>query len=88
VVLTGSTPGAGAMRVMVPDRFVRGDRGRTLRWHQPRQRWTVPNIGTSVHNPAGVRISVLEGEVRIDQLCFKSYIRRPNPPPPEERPEH
>lgn len=88
VVLTGSTPGAGAMRVMVSDRFARGDRGRTLRWHAPRQRWTVPNIGTAVHNPAGVRIAVLEGEIRIDQLCLKSYIRRPAPPPPEERPEH
>jgi len=84
VVLTGNSHGAGAMRVAVPDAFGRGDRGRTLRWRETRLRWTVANIGTAVHNPAGVRILVLEGAVRIDRVCFKSYLRTPVPRPPEE----
>lgn len=88
VVLTGDSPGAGAMRVAVPDSMGRGDRGRTLRWQGPRQSWTVANIGTAVHHPAGVRIAALEGEVRIDRVCFKSYLRTPVPRPPEEGETH
>ena len=84
VVLTGDGGAAGAMRVAVPDAFGRGDRGRTLRWREARQRWTVANIGTASHNPAGVRIAMLEGAVRIDRVCFKSYLRSPVPRPPEE----
>jgi hypothetical protein len=84
VVLTGDSAGAGAMRVAVPDAFGRGDRGRTLRWREARQRWTVGNVGTALHNPAGVRIAMLEGAVRIDRICFKSYLRTPVPRPPEE----
>ena len=84
VVLTGDGGGSGAMRVAVADTFGRGDRGRTLRWREARRRWTVANIGTAVHHPAGVRIAVLEGEVRLDRVCFKSYLRTPVPRPPEE----
>jgi len=84
VVLTGDSAGAGAMRVAVPDSIGRGDRGRILRWQGPRQRWTIANIGTAVHHPAGVRIAVLEGEVRLDRVCFKSYLRTPVPRPPQE----
>ncbi|HVQ07517.1 MAG TPA: hypothetical protein VMS43_03695 [Allosphingosinicella sp.] len=84
VVLTGDGGAAGAMRVAVPDLFGRGDRGQTRRWREARQRWTVDNIGTALHNPAGVRIAVLEGSVRIDRVCFKSYLRTPVPRPPDE----
>lgn len=84
VVLTGESGGAGAMRLDVPDAFGRGDRGRTLRWREARRRWIAPNIGTAVHNPAGVRIAVTQGEVRIDRICFKSYLRTRTPRPPEE----
>jgi hypothetical protein len=84
VVLTGDSQGAGAMRVAVPDALGRGDRGRTLRWRETRLRWTLANIGTALHNPAGVRILVLEGAVRIDRVCFKSYLRTPAPRPPAE----
>jgi hypothetical protein len=84
VVLTGESGGAGAMRLDVPDAFGRGDRGRTLRWREARQRWIAPNIGTAVHNPAGVRIAVIEGEVRIDRVCFKSYLRTRTPAAAEE----
>ncbi|MEA3011651.1 MAG: hypothetical protein QOD42_196 [Sphingomonadales bacterium] len=88
VVLTGDSAGAGAMQVAVPDSLARGDRGRILRWRAPRQRWTVANIGTALHHPAGVRIAVLAGEVRIDRVCFKSYLRAPVPRPPEEGEAH
>jgi len=74
VVLTGSAAGAGEMRVDVPDGFGRGDRGRTLRWERPRQRWTVANIGSALHLPAGVRISMVAGEVRLEEACLKSYL--------------
>ena len=84
VVLTGESGGGGAMRIAVGDTFGRGDRGRTLRWREPRQSWTVANIGTAVHHPAGDRIAVLEGEVRIDRVCFKSYLRTRTPRPTEE----
>ena len=84
VVLTGDGGGSGAMRVAVPDTFGRGDRGRTLRWREARRRWIVPNIGTALHNPAGVRIAMIAGAVRIDRVCFKSYLRTPVPRPPEE----
>jgi hypothetical protein len=88
VVLTGDSPGAGAMRVAVPDSMGRGDRGRTLRWRAPRQSWTVANIGTAVHHPGGVRIAALEGEVRLDRVCFKSYLRTPVPRPAEDGEAH
>lgn len=84
VVLVGDGGAAGAMSVLVPDAFGRGDRGRTLRWREARRRWVLPNIGTAGHNPAGVRIHVLEGEVRIDRVCFNSYLRTRTPRPPEE----
>jgi hypothetical protein len=85
VVLIGESGGPGAMRVAVPDTFGRGDRGRTLRWREARRQWTAPNIGTALHNPAGVRIAMIEGEVRIDHVCFKSYLRTRTPRPPGER---
>lgn len=84
VVLTGDGGAAGAMRLDVPDVFGRGDRGRNFRWREARQRWIAPNIGTALHNPAGVRIRVMEGEVRIDRVCFKSYLRTPVPRPHED----
>ena len=83
VVLTGDSPGAGAMFVDVADVFGRGDRSRTLRWREARRRWTIANIGTALHNPAGVRIYMIEGELRLDRVCFKSYLRTPVPRPPE-----
>ena len=64
---------AGAMRIAVPDGFGRGDRGRSFAWHEPRTRWTADNIGTSLHIPAGARVTLGEGEVRITAACFKSY---------------
>jgi hypothetical protein len=71
-VLEGASD-AGAMRVAVPDGFGRGDRGRSFAWHQPRTRWTADNIGATLHIPAGARVSLSEGEVRVATACFKSY---------------
>jgi hypothetical protein len=72
-VLEGSSD-AGAMRIAVPDGFGRGDRGRTFAWHEPRSRWTADNIGTTLHIPAGARVSVSAGQLRLTSACFKSYI--------------
>jgi hypothetical protein len=71
-VIEGSSE-AGAMRIAIPDGFGRGDRGRSFAWHEPRSRWTADNIGTSLHIPAGARVTLSEGEVRITTACFKSY---------------
>jgi len=72
VVLEGSSA-SGAMRIAVPDAFGRGDRGRSFAWRTPRARWTADNIGTALHLPAGARVMVSEGEVRLTSLCFRSY---------------
>lgn len=71
-VLEGASD-AGAMRVAVPDGFGRGDRGRSFAWHAPRTRWTADNIGATLHIPAGARVSVSEGQVRLSSACFRSY---------------
>ncbi len=73
-VLEGES-GAGAMRIAVPDGFGRGDRGRDFAWREPRTRWTADNIGSVVHLPAGARVSLTEGQVRLGSACFKSYTR-------------
>lgn len=72
-VLEGSSD-AGAMRIAVPDAFGRGDRGRSFAWTSPRSRWTADNIGTSQHLPAGARVTVSEGQVRLTSACFRSYV--------------
>jgi hypothetical protein len=71
-VLEGESA-AGAMRVAVPDAFGRGDRGRGFAWREPRTRWTADNIGSVIHTPAGARVSLTEGQVRLSSACFKSY---------------
>jgi len=71
-VLTGSSEG-GAMQVAVPDTFGRGDRGRSFAWREPRTRWTADNIGATLHTPAGARVSLTQGQIRLSAACFKSY---------------
>jgi len=72
-VLEGSSD-SGAMRIAVPDAFGRGDRGRSFSWRTPRTRWTADNIGTAQHLPAGARVMVSEGQVRLTSACFRSYV--------------
>ena len=72
-VLEGSSD-SGAMRIAVPDAFGRGDRGRSFAWRTPRTRWTADNIGTAQHLPAGARVTVTEGQVRLTSACFRSYV--------------
>jgi hypothetical protein len=79
-VLDGSSD-AGAMQVAIPDTFGRGDRGRSFTWHEPRTRWTADNIGSTVHTPAGARVRLTEGQVRIGRACFKSYTHYRIPRP-------
>ncbi len=79
-VLEGESA-AGAMTVAVPDGFGRGDRGRSFAWRQPRSRWTADNVGTTLHLPAGARVSLSEGQVRLSSACFKSYTHYRIPRP-------
>lgn len=72
-VLEGSSD-AGAMRIAVPDAFGRGDRGRSFAWRTPGSRWAADNIGTAQHLPAGARVMVSEGQVRLTSACFRSYV--------------
>ena len=72
-VLEGSSE-SGAMQIAVPDAFGRGDRGRSFSWRTPRTRWTADNIGTAQHLPAGARVTVSEGQVRLTSACFRSYV--------------
>jgi hypothetical protein len=72
-VLEGSSD-SGAMRIAVPDAIGRGDRGRSFAWRTPRSRWTADNIGTALHLPAGARVTVSEGTVRLTSACFRSYV--------------
>ncbi len=78
-VLEGASD-SGAMRVAVPDPFGRGDRGRSFAWREPRTRWTADNIGTTLHLPAGARVSLSEGQIRLSSACFKSYTGYRIPP--------
>ena len=82
-VLEGESA-SGAMQVAVPDPFGRGDRGRSFAWREPRTRWTADNIGSVVHLPAGARVSLREGEIRLSSACFKSYTRYRIPRPQNE----
>ena len=88
-VLEGSSD-AGAMRVAIPDGFGRGDRGRSFAWRAPRSRWAADNIGTTLHIPAGARVSVTEGRVRLSSACFRSYshYRVPRPHGAAEADDH
>jgi hypothetical protein len=72
-VLEGSSD-SGALRIAVPDAFGRGDRGRSFSWRRPQTRWTADNIGTAQHLPAGARVMVSEGQVRLTSACFRSYV--------------
>jgi len=82
-VLEGASD-AGAMRVAVPDGFGRGDMTRNFAWRAPRTRWAADNIGTTLHVPAGARVSLTEGQVRLSSACFKSYTRYRIPRPHNE----
>jgi len=79
-VLDGSSD-AGAMRVAVPDGFGRGDQVRTFAWRESRTRWAADNIGSTNHMPAGARVSLTEGQVRLSSVCFKSYTHYRIPRP-------
>ena len=75
LVVGGDTTGPGEMRIDVPDAVGRGTIGRTVDWEEARtgRRWAVADIDTPLHLPGGVRLELLEGEVHLTSLCYKSY---------------
>ena len=75
LVVGGDTTGPGEMRIEVVDAVGRGSVARTVDWEEARtgRRWAVSDIDTPLHIPGGVRLELLEGEVRLTSLCYKSY---------------
>jgi hypothetical protein len=76
-VLTGSSPGAGALEVAIGDSYARTPRRQRLRWRGAveRRRWSVGGIGYALHNPSTVTIRVEEGEVLAESACLAGYHR-------------
>jgi hypothetical protein len=75
LVVGGDTTGPGEMTIEVNDAVGRGAIGRTVDWEEARagRRWAVSDIDTPLHLPNGVRLHMLEGEVHLTSLCYKSY---------------
>ena len=75
LTLSGDATGPGEMRLEVADAVGRGIVGRTARWQESRtgRRWTLGDIDQTLHIPGTVRLHLLEGEVRLSSLCWKSY---------------
>jgi hypothetical protein len=75
MIVSGDTTGPGEMRLEVVDAVGRGSVGRTVRWGESRtgRRWTVGDIDSTLQIPGTVRLHLLEGEVRLSGLCWKSY---------------
>lgn len=75
LVVTGSSPGAGAMLLEANDTFARGPVSRTFKWNQPKSdnSWVLPSIGSALRHPGSIRLKVLEGTLFPKQICLKSY---------------
>lgn len=75
LVVGGDTTGPGEMTIEVPDAVGRPAIGRTVDWEEARtgRRWAVSDIDTPLHIPGGIRLHLLEGEVHLTSLCYKSY---------------
>ncbi len=75
LVVGGDTVGPGEMTIEVPDAVGRPAIGRNVDWEEARtgRRWAVADIDTPLHIPNGVRLHLLEGEVHLTSLCYKSY---------------
>ena len=75
LTVSGDTTGPGEMRLEVVDAVGRSSVGRTVRWQETRtgRRWTVGDIDQTLHIPGTVRLHLIEGDVRLSSLCWKSY---------------
>jgi len=76
LTLEGASDGPGAMRVAAHDAIGRGTVAETFDWDEagPR-RWAHDGIGSPLFLPASFSVEMVEGEVSLDQVCFKSYER-------------
>jgi hypothetical protein len=78
LTVTGSSDGAGAMRLETWDRIGRPNMGeghRDVAWQAgfAGRTFALADIGSVLVNPGGARIRVTEGALAPTQLCFKSY---------------
>ena len=75
LTVTADSPGAGRAELATWDLHARPGHAREIRWTRPFQDRTfaLADIGSTLMNPAGARITVREGSLQPSQLCFKSY---------------
>ena len=77
LTVAGDTTGAGAMRVEAHDAIGRGSIGDDFQWREAEaaRDWVVDGIGSPLVNPASFSIELRAGEVRLNEICFRSYER-------------
>jgi hypothetical protein len=75
LTVTGDSPGAGRAELATWDLPARPGHAREDRWDRPfaGRTFALADIGSTLMNPAGARITVREGAFEPRQVCFKSY---------------
>jgi hypothetical protein len=76
-VLTGSSPGPGAMEMAAADAFARMPRRQRFSWRTPvaGRRWAMGGIGYALHTPSSMTVRVEGGEVVAETACLAGYHR-------------
>ncbi len=75
LTVTANSPGAGRAELAAWDLHARPGHSREIRWDRPfaDRTFALADIGSTLMNPAGARITVREGSLEPSRLCFKSY---------------
>lgn len=75
LTVAGAAPGPGRMELATWDVHARPGHSRTVRWEQgfASREYSLADIGSTLMNPAGARITVQEGAFDPRRICFKSY---------------
>lgn len=75
LTVEGSSPAPGRAELATWDLHGRAGNQREVRWDAPFQHrsYGLADIGSTLMNPAGARITVHAGSLHIQRLCFRSY---------------
>jgi len=75
LTVRGNASGAGRAELATWDVHARPGHAREVRWDRAFEGRTfaLADIGSTLMNPAGARITVREGSFEPTQVCFKSY---------------
>jgi hypothetical protein len=75
LTVTGNAPGAGRAELATWEVHARPGHAREVRWREgfADRTFALADIGSTLMNPAGARITVREGSFEPRQICFKSY---------------